>query len=418
MLAAIAAHLADMDLVITTAQIPGRPAPRLVTAEMVPHHAARLGDRRPRRRDRRQLRADARRRDGGGGRASPSWAPSTCRPPCRYTPARCTAGTCSRCCSTSPRGRRAAARPGRRDHRGHAGRPRREGPRPRERSSSSSSTSSSWPASSASWSSPGCRRCCTRRSCRPPTPSPPSRWSARWCWPAPTAAASRTILGFIAVICATINVVGGFIITDRMLKMFRRGDRSRSGQVTAELAATDGPREVFIEATYLAASVLFILGLRSLTVPDKARRGMQQAAVGMLLAIVGTLVNHEIVTYGWILAGLVAGHGHRLAAGRLGADDGDAAADRHLATCSARWRRRWSAWPSTTTCGSGAAVGRGPDGGARLRGAVRRAHRHRQLHGLREAAGAPARAADHLPGPERRSTSLMFGSARSGSSPG
>ena len=34
-LAAIAAHLVDMDLVITTAQIPGKPAPRLVTAEMV-----------------------------------------------------------------------------------------------------------------------------------------------------------------------------------------------------------------------------------------------------------------------------------------------------------------------------------------------------------------------------------------------
>ena len=34
-LAAIAAHVRDMDLVITTAQIPGRPAPRLVTAEMV-----------------------------------------------------------------------------------------------------------------------------------------------------------------------------------------------------------------------------------------------------------------------------------------------------------------------------------------------------------------------------------------------
>ena len=31
-----------------------------------------------------------------------------------------------------------------------------------------------------------------------------------------------TILGFIAVICATINVVGGFIITDRMLRMFKR----------------------------------------------------------------------------------------------------------------------------------------------------------------------------------------------------
>ena len=29
------------------------------------------------------------------------------------------------------------------------------------------------------------------------------------------------ILGFIAVVCSSINVVGGFIITDRMLKMFK-----------------------------------------------------------------------------------------------------------------------------------------------------------------------------------------------------
>jgi NAD(P) transhydrogenase subunit alpha len=33
-----------------------------------------------------------------------------------------------------------------------------------------------------------------------------------------------TILGFIAVVCATTNIVGGFLITDRMLKMFRRAD--------------------------------------------------------------------------------------------------------------------------------------------------------------------------------------------------
>src|SRR5207244_5882160 len=33
-----------------------------------------------------------------------------------------------------------------------------------------------------------------------------------------------TILGFIAVVCATSNIVGGFLITDRMLKMFRRDD--------------------------------------------------------------------------------------------------------------------------------------------------------------------------------------------------
>lgn len=32
-----------------------------------------------------------------------------------------------------------------------------------------------------------------------------------------------TILGFIAVACSTTNVVGGFLITDRMLKMFKTG---------------------------------------------------------------------------------------------------------------------------------------------------------------------------------------------------
>ena len=31
-----------------------------------------------------------------------------------------------------------------------------------------------------------------------------------------------TLLGFIAVTCSTTNVVGGFLITDRMLSMFKR----------------------------------------------------------------------------------------------------------------------------------------------------------------------------------------------------
>jgi NAD(P) transhydrogenase subunit alpha len=34
------------------------------------------------------------------------------------------------------------------------------------------------------------------------------------------------VLGFIAVTAATINVVGGFLITDRMLKMFKRRDNT------------------------------------------------------------------------------------------------------------------------------------------------------------------------------------------------
>lgn len=38
-----------------------------------------------------------------------------------------------------------------------------------------------------------------------------------------------TILGFIAVVCAMTNVVGGFLITDRMLKMFRKEEKAGTG---------------------------------------------------------------------------------------------------------------------------------------------------------------------------------------------
>lgn len=41
---------------------------------------------------------------------------------------------------------------------------------------------------------------------------------------------TASILGCIAVTCATINVVGGFIITDRMLRMFKSGDAPKAGE--------------------------------------------------------------------------------------------------------------------------------------------------------------------------------------------
>ena len=62
-----------------------------------------------------------------------------------------------------------------------------------------------------------------------------------------------------------------------------------------------------IELTYLAASILFILGLKGLSHPETARRGMIYAEIGMFLAIVGTLLHREIVSYEWIIAGLVVG---------------------------------------------------------------------------------------------------------------
>ncbi len=48
-----------------------------------------------------------------------------------------------------------------------------------------------------------------------------------------------TILGFIAVVAATINVVGGFLITDRMLKMFKRRG-VESGESGAGAKKPDG----------------------------------------------------------------------------------------------------------------------------------------------------------------------------------
>src|SRR4051812_24532413 len=63
----------------------------------------------------------------------------------------------------------------------------------------------------------------------------------------------------------------------------------------------------FIEFTYLAAGILFILGLKGLSHPETAKRGMHLAEFGMLLAIIGTLLHHEIIDYTWIIVGLLVG---------------------------------------------------------------------------------------------------------------
>ena len=58
---------------------------------------------------------------------------------------------------------------------------------------------------------------------------------------------------------------------------------------------------------YLIAAVLFITGLRQLGSPDTARRGNRISSLGMLLAIVVTLLDQAIVSYGTIMAGIVVG---------------------------------------------------------------------------------------------------------------
>jgi NAD(P) transhydrogenase subunit beta len=65
--------------------------------------------------------------------------------------------------------------------------------------------------------------------------------------------------------------------------------------------------DYLIEISYLLASILFIFGLKGLSHPKTARQGMNLAATGMLVAVVGTLLHHEIVRYEWIIVGLIVG---------------------------------------------------------------------------------------------------------------
>lgn len=142
--------------------------------------------------------------------------------------------------------------------------------------------------------------------------------------------ALSTILGFVAVGCSATNVVGGFLITDRMLAMFKSEREAKSARglserqfVTIGLAllaagtlafwrgvATKAihPDEV-LRYLYIVSAVLFILGLKGLSSPKWARRGMLLAAFGMAVAVVGTLFDQRIAPWGyaWIAFGMIIG---------------------------------------------------------------------------------------------------------------
>jgi len=64
-----------------------------------------------------------------------------------------------------------------------------------------------------------------------------------------------------------------------------------------------------INGSYLIAAVLFIVGLKMLSSPKTAPRGNQVAAIGMLIAVLATLINSEVVSYGWIFLGALVGAG-------------------------------------------------------------------------------------------------------------
>ncbi|MDB2387096.1 NAD(P)(+) transhydrogenase (Re/Si-specific) subunit beta [Shewanella sp.] len=62
-----------------------------------------------------------------------------------------------------------------------------------------------------------------------------------------------------------------------------------------------------IYLAYLVAASLFILGIKGLTKPRTAVRGNQLSALGMFIAVVVTLLDQSILSYDWIIAGVLLG---------------------------------------------------------------------------------------------------------------
>ena len=64
---------------------------------------------------------------------------------------------------------------------------------------------------------------------------------------------------------------------------------------------------IFITICYIISSVLFIIGLKRMSSPVSARKANQLSAVGMLIAIVATLLTSGMMEWQWIALGLAVG---------------------------------------------------------------------------------------------------------------
>ena len=203
------------------------------------------------------------------------------------------------------------------------------------------------------------------------------------------------VLAFVAIVFGTVNVVGGFLVTDRMLDMFKRRPER------------DDVSQNWVNLIYAGAAILLCLGIKRLSSPATARSGNLVAAVGMTIAVVVTLFSPEIDSYGLIFAGIAVGTVIGVASARM---------------------VRMTAMPQMV------ALFNGVGGGAAALIAAAEFHRLAPLprdlagdvvvgimfsaligsisllgeHGrVREAPGAPARAAARLPGPEHRERAAL-----------
>jgi NAD(P) transhydrogenase subunit beta len=65
--------------------------------------------------------------------------------------------------------------------------------------------------------------------------------------------------------------------------------------------------EQAVNYIYIASAALFILSLKWMNSPVSARRGVIAGEIGMLLAVVGTLLKHDVINYQWIFVAFFLG---------------------------------------------------------------------------------------------------------------
>ena len=84
-----------------------------------------------------------------------------------------------------------------------------------------------------------------------------------------------------------------------MLSMVLASTPSTAPQVQAMAAGW------LTHLSYLAAAAMFILSLKWLSAPKTARRGVFIGELGMLLAVVGTLLHFQVMELQWVAFGIV-----------------------------------------------------------------------------------------------------------------
>ena len=107
-------------------------------------------------------------------------------------------------------------------------------------------------------------------------------------------------VALLAVVLATANLVGGFVVTDRMLEMFRRPQ----GPGGAAMSVLD---PTWTGLLYLVAAALFILALMGLNSPRTARRGNLVGAAGAAIGVVTVFLSARLDNIPWILGAIAVG---------------------------------------------------------------------------------------------------------------